>query len=473
MTSVPHSPQLPTTTRLRTLLFALPPIGHRWGPGVRSAAALGIPATLLVATGHAPWALLTAFGAFAVMYADGRPARTRLRSAGAAGLGLLLCTSLGALLGRAVAGHAAAPAVTVGALTAVAVVAVYVVNALRPGPPGALFFVLTCAGAMVAAEGGVAAATIVGSAAIGLAGALVVTLASVGIDRRWGDWTRPPAQPSAAYRLRRSWSPNTHAVTTAARVGVACAVAGGIAASLHWFRPHWAVISALVVLSQGPHLTGGRVRALQRFAGTTAGLLLFAGIYQLSPSGYALIAVVAALMFAIELFIAANYALAVLFMTPVALLTGGAGAVGGSAGSMIRDRFAETLIGVIVAVICLSMVAPHAHRRGFYRTQRRMRATARELLNALQEPMDEHGRRLCRDLRFELISCENVGIDCANNDSRWIRPRWQEHAALMHEGHGLLEAAEATPVGEYLPEPERWAGVFDEDEAEADPKPVA
>lgn len=455
MTSVPLAPrQAPPPTRLRSLVFTLGPVRHRWRSGVRTAAAFAIPAGMLVAAGHSRFAMFAAFGAFAVMYGDGRPVRTRTGSVAAAGIGLLACTGTGALLGKVMGGRPGDGVVTVVVLTVVAMAAVYGINATRPGPPGALFFMMTCGGGMAAAQAGVAPATIVGCAALGVAGAVLVTLISAGIDYARGDRMTGPRVPAVWRRLRRSWSARSHAVTTMLRVGIACAVAGGIAVSLHWLHPYWAMLTALVVLAQGPHRTGGRARAIHRFAGTVAGLVFFAGLYQLSPSGYWLVALVAALMFAIELFVGSNYAIAVFFITPTALFAGGAGAAR-SAGPVVRDRFLETMIGVIVAVIVLSVVVPRAHRRTLDSEQRRMQATAGELLAALHEPMDARGRLLCDKLRFDLKGCENAGIDCAHDDARWVRSRWAAHAQLLHDGHTLLTAAEAVPMGVTAIAPER------------------
>lgn len=435
---------------------------HRWPAAVRTAVAFAVPAGALVAAGYPQYAMLTAFGAFAVMYGDGRPVESRAWSVAGAASGLLAATAVGAVVGHELAGRGALGGVAVAVLTVVSMVAVYSINAVRVGPPGALFFTTSCSGAIAAAGAGLRPMVIVGCAALGVAGSLLVTGVSVAIDLLRGG--RPPVglQPEVLRRLRRSWTPQSHAVTTMVRVGIACAVAGSIALALHGLHPYWAILSAVVVLAQGPHRTGGRARAIHRFGGTAVGVVAFAGLYQLGPSGYALIGLVAGLMFVVEMFVGANYGIAVLFITPLALFAGGAGAVSGSAGTLIRDRLLETVIGVLVAVVCLSVVAPHALRRTLGLEHRRMRGMARQVLAALDGPMDEHGRLLCAKLRFDLKGCEFAGIDCAHDDARWMHERWADHIALVHRGHGLLAAAEAVPLGERLPDVSEWVGAFDE-----------
>ncbi|WP_405485529.1 FUSC family protein [Nocardia sp. NBC_00511] len=473
MSPVPYAlPKSPPSTRLRALVFGLGPIWHRWRSGVRTAAAFGLSACALVAGGYPQYAMLAAFGAFAVMYGDGRPVRSRIGSVAGAAAGLLGGVAVGALLGHALAGRASLGTVAVVMLTVVAMTAVYVINAVRVGPPGALFFMTSASGAIAATGAGVRPEVVLGCAGLGAVGALLVTGIGVGIDLLRGDRSRAARQPAVLRRLRRSWTPDSHAVTTTVRVGVACAGAGAIALALNGLHPYWAMLTALVVLAQGPHRIGGRARAIHRFAGTAVGVVAFAGLYQLGLTGYALVGLVAALMFATELFVAANYGIAVLFITPLALFAGGAGTLGGSAGATIRDRLLETVIGVVAAVLCLSLVAPHALRRTLALEHRRMRGTARRVVVALDAPMDADGRMLCAKLRFDLKGCENAGIDCAHDDARWMHARWADHIDLVHRGHGLLAAAEAVPLGERLADTAAWRGVFDDEAWAAAPEVV-
>ncbi|WP_162958109.1 FUSC family protein [Nocardia yunnanensis] len=437
MSSEPaHHHPLPALTRLRSLLFARPALWSRAESGLKSAAAFGIPAALAVAAGHPHEALFATFGAFAVLYGDGRPIRVRTSLVAIAGAALLLATWLGAATGHAVLGRAHAPLVMAALLTAVAALAAWVVTALRSGPPGALFFVLVCSAALAAAHGGAPVGRIVEFACYGVVSALAVTAASVLADRlRGAGWERP-AVPSVAYRLRRGLSPHSHALTTTARVVTACGVAGGIGVAIGSLRPYWAIIAAVVILANGPDRVRGHARAIHRFAGTAVGLVLFAGLYALNPSGYMLVALLAALMFAIELFIVGNYAVAVLFITPTALLTGGAGAAHGSTALMMRDRFIETIIGVTVAAVCLNIVARRAHRRGLWWTAERVRATAARLESAGADS----ARDLADSLNFELTGHLNAGMDCAHNDSAWVRDHWDEHMALVGRGRDLVAA---------------------------------
>ncbi|PXX61572.1 fusaric acid resistance family protein [Nocardia tenerifensis] len=536
------SDPLPPRGRIGALLFALPPAGRRWSPGLRSALAFALPAAVLVAAGHPGQALFVLFGAFAVMYGERRAYRMRAWVVLAAGLALLASCGLGAALGHGLAGGLGASLITVATLTVVAVVAVYAIDALRLGPPGALLFVIACGGAMMAAEAGISTSTLLSCTAFGAGVSVLVSMAGVLRDRRkpervaveaavravdaylsarasgrpaidlrhqaggavaeaWaavydaGLPSRAPdsellatlvearrrlagpayddtndlvvdplisfVRPGVLFRLRRSLSPNSHAAVSALRVGVACLVAGGLSALLGQDRPHWAVFTALMVLQIGPDRVRGKVRGIHRFVGTVVGLGLFAVVHQLAFTGYALIALVAGLMFGMELFVPRNYALAAIFLTPIALLAVGP-APGGAVAPLIRDRFIETVIGVGVAVLVPHVVAPRAHRRTFRWIEFRVGTVARALLaSARREPAGAAAVALTQQLQFELVGVARAGSDSATEDPAWTATHWPAHAATAHLGYDLLAAYWELPPGAQLPDPDRWDAAFD------------
>jgi hypothetical protein len=503
---------------------------------VRAAAAVGLPGAALVAFGRPGDALFVTFGAFAVLYGEGRAYRVRARVVLTAAGALLLAAGLGAVVGRIVAGEAVAKAAAVVVVTVVAALAVYAVDALRLGPPGALFFTLVCGGALAAAESGVSPPTVLGCTALGGIASVVVSMAGVVADRgkperqavaravhavaafldagggsaearhaagsavsaAWsavhdaglpargpgaepvstlvaahrrfaaaaGDAEPGPGadlplpRPGVAYRLRRSATLRSHAMITTLRVVLVCVTAGGLSAVAGLDRPHWAILSALVVLQQGTDRIRANVRGLQRFAGTAVGLGLFAALFQLSPTGLALIATIAVLQFCIELFVPRNYAVAVVFITPVALLAGGA-ALTGPVGAVIRDRLVETVLGVVLATLSQYLVAPNAHRVTFAWTGARVRTAALALLGtAREQPVDRAATTGRRDLQFELEGSTRAAIDSAHNDLGWTRRHWPEHAALVHLGYDLLAACWATPPGATLADTDRWERAF-------------
>lgn len=538
----PESPDpLPQIARARSILFSAPPAGRRWSIGLRAGAAVAIPGALVVAAGYPNAALYVTYGAFAVLYGEGRPYRVRAAVVATAGLALMLVAAVGVVVGTYAPGGIANKAATILALTAVAVPVVYTVDALRLGPPGALFFVLVCGGALGATEWGVTPERILICAGLGAIAAVIVSMAGAAIDRHKPErvatqravdavdiyaqpgnatvdarhaagaaissaWTAlhdaglshrsdSPlvntmlethrrfteiavgnkmvldhlipgdhvlvVRPSIWYRLRRSVRFRSHATITAGRVGIACLGAGVISAAVGLTRPQWAILSALVIVHMGPDRLHGTVRGLHRFAGTVIGLGLFAVLYQLSPTGYTLIAAIATLQFCTELFLPRNYAVAVMFVTPIALLSAGVVTLQGSVTSIVRDRLAETLIGVAVAMASIYLIAPRAHRRTFAFTEARIRKAALALVAAARaQPAHDAAYAEARDLSFELEGAIRAGVDSAHNEPDWLQPYWPAHAALIHHGYDLVAACWATPPGEMLADPDRWERCF-------------
>lgn len=538
----PESPDpLPQIARARSILFSAPPAGRRWSIGLRAGAAVAIPGALVVAAGYPNAALYVTYGAFAVLYGEGRPYRVRAAVVATAGLALMLVAGVGVVVGTHAPGGIANKAATILALTAVAVPVVYTVDALRLGPPGALFFVLVCGGALGATEWGVAPERILICAGLGAIAAVIVSMVGAAIDRHKPErvatqravdavdiyaqpgnatvdarhaagaaissaWTAlhdaglshrsdSPlvntmldthrrfteiavgnkmvldhlipgdhvlvVRPSIWYRLRRSVRFRSHATITAGRVGIACLGAGVISAAVGLTRPQWAILSALVIVHMGPDRLHGTVRGLHRFAGTVIGLGLFAVLYQLSPTGYTLIAAIATLQFCTELFLPRNYAVAVMFVTPIALLSAGVVTLQGSVTSIVRDRLAETLIGVAVAMASIYLIAPRAHRRTFAFTEARIRKAALALVaDARAQPAHDAAYAEARDLSFELEGAIRAGVDSAHNEPDWLQSYWPAHAALIHHGYDLVAACWATPPGEMLADPDRWERCF-------------
>ncbi|OZD05027.1 hypothetical protein CH275_11610 [Rhodococcus sp. 06-235-1A] len=169
------------------MLFGLPAVGRRWPGGLRSALAFGVPAVAAWVLGFHAEALLVVLGSFAVIYGEGRPYRSRWWVVLIAGGALVASVWLGATAGQAaldLGNTGWARMIPVAVLSLLALVAVYVIAALRLGPPGAFFFVLVCAVASYIPGAGVSAAHGAVCAAIGVASALVVAMSGVLWDPR-------------------------------------------------------------------------------------------------------------------------------------------------------------------------------------------------------------------------------------------------------------------------------------------------
>ncbi|MEU1950703.1 FUSC family protein [Nocardia rhamnosiphila] len=290
----------------------------------------------------------------------------------------------------------------------------------------------------------------------------------------------PTPRPSLRYRLLRSLSPDSHAVVSANRIGVAALLAGCSTVALDLGRPDWAVLTVTVLLHQGPDRVRGTYRGVHRIGGTALGLALFAALYALEPRNWALVLILMTLQFAIEMFVARNYGLAVVFITPLALLMGGGGQYG-DIFPVLRDRLLESVIGVVIGLAALWAVDRRAHRRVLLRNDQRVLEVIGHLLHrvspgrALREgrahsphttpPDSRHIAptgpprgtlpapretvpgvpALRRELEFELMGSTLGAIDAAHNEPEWARAHWTRHQRIRRLGHEVLAATRQDP----------------------------
>ncbi|MFD4292530.1 FUSC family protein [Rhodococcus sp. NPDC058505] len=157
----------------------------------------------------------------------------------------------------------------------------------------------------------------------------------------------------------------TRAVTEyAARIVVASAVAGWLAAELGFDHPLWASMGAMAAM-QG--VTYGQTvqRAIQRLLGNVGGAVIAAALIALSLGYWQCVVIIAVLQVAAEVTATRNYALCSLFVTPMALLVIGLGATvdTGTAVSRVVDTLVGVVVGVIVAAVTISR-ADRAHLAG-------------------------------------------------------------------------------------------------------------
>ena len=244
----------------------------------------------------------------------------------------------------------------------------------------------------------------------------------------------PLRRPSVRHRLVRAAHPGSRSVTIVVRLLVAGPVAGGVAVAAGLGRPDWAVVTAAMILHQGPDRILGTYRAAHRFVGTALGLALLAALSLFDVRGAALIVVLAALMAGIEAYLVRNYGLAMVFITPLAILLGALGAPGNLV-VLSLERLVETVIGVVVALAVLWAVSPRAHRRILVYADRRVAGTVDRLTT-----VDDARERaeLRRDLEFDLHASTTAAITAAHTEPAWTARRWPDHRRLHELGYRIL-----------------------------------
>ncbi|QBJ97475.1 FUSC family protein [Rhodococcus sp. ABRD24] len=244
----------------------------------------------------------------------------------------------------------------------------------------------------------------------------------------------PLPRPTVLFRLQRALSPHGRSVLIVVRLVTACTVAGAVAMGLGVARPDWAVITAAMILHQGPDRILGTYRAVHRFAGTVLGLVLLAGLTPFDPSGAALVLVVAAAMAGLQAYLVRNYGLAMVFITTLALLLAGLGSPNDLTG-VTRDRLIETVIGVVVAVVVLWIVRPGAYRRILDDADDRV-ATTIERIGLSRDRHEVRGLR--RELEFDMHTATAAALAAAHTDPVWTQTRWTRHHRLNEAGCQVL-----------------------------------
>ncbi|ADU49907.1 FUSC family protein [Intrasporangium calvum] len=341
-------PGLPGDRPLRQLGRSLVTMGPHRGAhrvALRAGISVLVPLLLLVSIGRPELTPYAAFGAFTSLYGRAHRHTDRTGMQAIAGVALVASVTLGVAVSLAPASQWLV--VPVGAL--LAAWGSLTSDAYRWHPPGPLFLVFGFAVcAMVPAQ---PMDLLVAPAVAGASGVFSLLVGHVGALRDPASWARPVLpRPRFGDALEPTGS-RAHLL----RYLVAVTASGALATTSGWEHPYWAMVASVVVLS-GPDLASRFVRGLQRIIGTLLGVGVAAAVLAWAPhEGAGAVLVIAGLQMLAELFVGRNYALALLFVTPLALLMGQLLAPS-PVGPLLRDRLLETVLGALVAMVVLLTV---------------------------------------------------------------------------------------------------------------------
>ncbi|WP_245557065.1 FUSC family protein [Jongsikchunia kroppenstedtii] len=322
---------------------ALRPDGQDHFHALRVAVGLLAPATVLLTTGRPELMIFAVFGAFAGMYGRGETARLRRRHQMQAAVLLTVGVAVGVSLSNLAVPTWVLVVVEIGFAMAGSVVAD--ACGLRPAGP---FFFLFALGATAVVPAGVVD-PVVALAICAATAALAVVIGAVGVPGSRDDRPASCGVPPGAW---------VHAT----RYGIAIAAAGGVGVFLGFAHANWAMASAAVPLAVigigGP--AAGEIRPVlsragHRVAGTCAGLVLTAAVLAADLPPWALAALMVALLFPTELFMARHYAVAIGFFTPLIMLMCEL-ADPADPMQLVGYRGLDTLIGVAAGVVVAVLV---------------------------------------------------------------------------------------------------------------------
>jgi uncharacterized membrane protein YccC len=248
---------------------------------------------------------------------------------------------------------AGSPTGSVAVIALVAGVAVLLSRRLSIPPPGALMPVLVGATATQIPLDSAPLATRIGLVALGAAVAWVVAMVDL-----------PFRRPSpVAVSHRPSAPPWPQIVRAAARGAVGAGAAALVAGLLGLPRPDWAAVACAAVLVHDASRSTLR-RAGHRAFGTAAGIGLAGVVLAVAPGAVALVVLVVVLQFVVELLVARNYTLAVVFITPLALIQGAlaTGQLDGPILGLLTGRLVETALGCALAILVQAAIPPPGQR---------------------------------------------------------------------------------------------------------------
>lgn len=297
-----------------------------------------VPLLALWAVDHLAWGLFAVFGGFAAVYGGGTPFTGRWRIQARAGALLVGATVLGTAVG--LSPHRSWLVVPAAALAGAVMTAVS--DRRRWVPPGPLFavFAVSACASHPSGPGDLLAALGVATGTAGLALALGL------LDERRARVPREPQHGRSPF----PHVPERHRLHVA-RVAVAVLLAGvaGAAATASGIgHPYWAMVAAVAPLS-APRLRAQVTRGTQRAVGTTLGVGAAFVLLSLHLPPLAAVLLAAALQGLAELLVVRNYAAALVFITPLALLMGQLAAPL-PVGDLVVDRLVETLLGTLVGM---------------------------------------------------------------------------------------------------------------------------
>ncbi|MBD8044852.1 FUSC family protein [Arthrobacter sp. Sa2BUA2] len=329
-------------------MFSMAPAHNDHHVGIRCGIGVAVPLLTLLAFGRIDLAIYASFGAFTGIYGRNEPHRQRFGHQLRAGVLMLAVILAGALSSRL---GLDAWGIVLGT-TVVAGLGTLATGFWRLRPAGSLFHIFAYAAiSSVPNQPPVWQAMAVAAATVSFA--ILLGLSAMLWPRYRTDWVRPVHPRFSAAQRRAVWH-------DAALYAVAAAAAGSVASALGIGHNYWAMVAATVPLA-GATLRNRIHRGLQRLLGTFGGLLVTAAILLAALAPWQLVLVIAVLQFGAEMFIARQYALAQVVITPLALISTELAHPSDPA-ILIQDRAVETVIGAVVGMALVLLVHWHTTR---------------------------------------------------------------------------------------------------------------
>lgn len=255
----------------------------------------------------------------------------------------------------------------------------------------------------------------------------------------------PLGRPGPFELLRQALTPGSTHLPVIVRVGIATVVAGGIAAALGVEHAYWAMAAAVLMLHQGFDWVRTVQRGLERMLGTFVGLFLSGAVLATHPQGILLALTIMALQFIIQMSVLRNYALSVIFITPIALTIASGGRKTADVSELVLARGVDTAIGCGVALLVYVVTA----RRGpatrmpevITRTVSAALDTAQHLARgAVTTPEALLARRTLQLRAIELLQHYDTSVGASPSQRVAAERSWPAVVATQRLAYRMLSA---------------------------------
>lgn len=300
----------------------------------RAGVSVAVPLLTLIAIDRLEWSAFCAFGAIVVVYARATERRHGNVMLSQAALALVLSVTLGTV--AALSPHPTFWLVVAGSVIAAATA--FASDLLEWKPAGGIFTLFgfaVCAMTPDATWKTVAIAAALSS----VSAAFAIAMCNIGPQ-------------GTGIRTRRR-SPREHLAESStqrhvARNFAAPLITGGAAVALGIGHPYWGMVASIVPLT-APTFQAMAHRGLHRIIGTLTGVAMAGAFLLFDPSPAMLVIAIIVCQCITELLVMRHYALALTFITPLALLMGQL-AHPMPTGDVIVQRTVETILGVVIGL---------------------------------------------------------------------------------------------------------------------------
>ncbi|MDZ4993855.1 FUSC family protein [Clostridium perfringens] len=237
------------------------------------------------------------------------------------------------------------------------------------------------------------------------------------------------SKTSLMRKFKRACNKDSIVFINAVRYGVVLSISAIIAFSFHFSRPYWIPLSCAAVMS-GSTVISTFHKSIQRSFGTIIGLIIAIIILKIQPEGF-MIAIINMLLTALtELFIVKNYAIAVMFITPNALLIAEASTQIHNVTYFATARITDILVGSAIGLIGTYIIG---HRSASSRLPDlivKLIHSQKKLLLLLSTNNKESNRDKIKDMK-EKMGVDLMNLKVAYNTALGEIPRNKEMLEMM------------------------------------------